>query len=242
MDQPLLLLDTGDALIGDGPLGNDTLGEAIVDGMNLMGYDAMALGPKELSLEASVLQQRMEEAGFPMLSANAIWRANGEPVAQPYTVLESDLHRIGIIGLTRPSEKELSAIDILDPGVALAGIVPEVRENADTVILLTNLPYRSALELARTVPGIDLLVAALPVQLPDRAVRISETGTLAVTAEQPLARHAGRRVGKLVATLGNNGSLTNETWTSVPMDRSYPDDPTMKALLDKYRIPLENSR
>jgi 2',3'-cyclic-nucleotide 2'-phosphodiesterase (5'-nucleotidase family) len=235
MAQLLLLLDTGDALVGDGPLGNDTLGEAIVAGMNLMGYDAMALGPKELSLDVSVLEQRMEEARFPMLSANVNWHATGEPVAQPYTILEIDSHRIGIIGLTRPPETDLGAVDILDPGAALARIVPEVEEKADTVVLLTSLPYRSALELARTVPGIDLLIAALPVQLPDRAVRISETGTLAVTAEQPLPRHAGRRVGRLVATLGSNGSLTNEIWTSVPMDRSYPDDPTMKALLDKYR-------
>lgn len=235
MAQHLLLLDTGDALIGDGPLGNDTMGEAIVAGMNLMGYDAMALGPKELSLGVSVLQQRIEEARFPMLSANANWRASGEPVAQSYTVLEFDRHRVGIIGLTRPSEGNLGAVDVLDPGAVLASIVPEVREKADTVVLLTNLPYRSALELAREVPGIDLLVAALPFQLPNQAVQLSETGTLAVTADQSFPRHAGRRVGRLVVTLGSHGPLTHEIWTSVPMGRSYPDDPIMEALLAKYR-------
>jgi len=43
----LLLLDTGDALAGGKRLGDATQGQVIVDGMNLMGYDAMALGPLE---------------------------------------------------------------------------------------------------------------------------------------------------------------------------------------------------
>jgi 2',3'-cyclic-nucleotide 2'-phosphodiesterase (5'-nucleotidase family) len=231
----VLLLDTGDALLGDGFLGNETMGESIVAGMNLMGYDAMALGPKELSLEASVLRQRIREAHFPVLSANAVWRATGESVAQPYTILDIGSHRVGIIGLTRPSDENLGGVEILDPRETLERIVPELRESADTVVLLTNIPYRSALELVRNVPGIALLVAALPGQLPDRAVRVSETGTLAVTAEQALPRHAGRRVGRLVASLAGNGSFTGEVWTSVPMDGSYPDDPTMTALLDTYR-------
>jgi len=40
----------GDALVGGGILGDITQGEAIVAGMNLMSYDAFALGPKELAL------------------------------------------------------------------------------------------------------------------------------------------------------------------------------------------------
>jgi len=95
--------------------------------------------------------------------------------------------------------------------------------------------YRSGTALAQAVPGIDLLVAALPGQLPSRAVRVPGTETIVVTAEQPLARHTGRRVGRLVVTLGADGVLSGETWTSVPLDKSLADDFEMRALLDKFR-------
>ncbi len=228
-------MDTGDALIGDGVLGNKTMGEAIVAGMNLMGYDAMALGPKELSLGATVLRQRMQEARFPLLSANVLWRDTRELVAEPYVVLPLGSYRVGVIGLTRLPDEDLTDFEVMDPREAIADHASEVVGTADITVLLTNLGYRAAFELVQAVPGIDLVVAALPGQLPDRAVRIPGTTSLAVTAEQPAPRHAGRRVGKLVVTLGSDGSLRGERWSSVSMGPDIADDPEMRALLDSYR-------
>lgn len=211
------------------------MGEAIVAGMNLMGYDAMALGPKELSLGAALLQQRIGEAQFPMLSANVLWSNSRELVAKPYAVFRVDSQRVGVIGLTRLPDEALVDFEVLDPQVALSRYVSEVGEKADTVVLLTNLGYRASLELVQAVEGIDLLVAALPAQLPDHATRVPETETLAITAEQPLPRHAGRRVGRLVVTVGSDGSLSGESWRSVPMGSEIADDPEMRILLDEYR-------
>jgi 2',3'-cyclic-nucleotide 2'-phosphodiesterase (5'-nucleotidase family) len=205
-----------------------------VAGMNLMGYNAMALGPNELSLGGKVLQTRLDEVQFPVLSANILWTSTGKHVAQPYTVLQVGARRVGVIGLTRPPDVELPDFEYLEPEEALSPLVADVRAQADSVILLTNLTYRSALDLVQRVPGIDLLVAALPTQLPDRAVRAPQTGTLAVTAEQPLPRHAGRRIGKLVVSLGSDGTLGGESWASVPLGPSVGDDPEMDALLEKY--------
>lgn len=206
-----------------------------MSGMNLMGYDAMALGPKELSLGGGVLQSRIEEAQFPILSANVLWSSSGQYVGQPYAVLQVGDRRVGVIGLTRLPDMGLADFELLEPKEVLTLVVPQVRAQADSVILLTNLPYRSALDLVQGVPGVDLLVAALPTQLPDRAVRAPETGTLAVTAEQPLPRHAGRRIGKLAVTLGSDGTLGGEVWASVPLVPSVADDPAMTELLHKYR-------
>ncbi|MEJ2737493.1 MAG: hypothetical protein P8189_28705 [Anaerolineae bacterium] len=233
----LLLLDTGDALIGDGVLGDETMGEAIVAGMNLMGYDAMALGPEELSLGATLLQQRMQEAHFPMLSANVLRRETKAPITGAYIVLEAGSHLVGVIGLTRQPDEDLADFEVLEPQESVAGYVPEVIESADTVVLLTNLGYRAAVELVQSVPDIDLVVAALPRQLPENAARVPGTATLAVTAEQALPRHAGRRVGRLVVSLGSDGSLSGEKWSSVPMGPDIADDPEMKILLDSYRQP-----
>jgi 2',3'-cyclic-nucleotide 2'-phosphodiesterase (5'-nucleotidase family) len=229
------VLDTGDALVGGGVLGDQTQGEVIVAGMNLMGYDAMALGPKELSLGLELLRQRMEEAEFPMLSANVLLTGTEELVAPPYAILDVGDHLVGIIGLTREPGQVMPGFQVLDPQEAAGRYLPLVAQEADTVVILTNLGYRQAEELAGAVAGIDLVVAALPNQLPSRAARLPATGTLLVTAEQPVTRHTGRRVGKLRVTMEADGSLTDEAWESREMDLQIPDNPEMQALLDDFR-------
>jgi 2',3'-cyclic-nucleotide 2'-phosphodiesterase (5'-nucleotidase family) len=156
-------------------------------------------------------------------------------VGEPYTVLQVGAYRVGVIGLTRYPESEPESYVFLDPWEVLAALVPEVSEQADTVILLTNLTYRATMELVATVPGVDLAIAALPMQLPSAAVPMPRTGTLVVTAEQPITNHSGRRVGRLALLVDSDGSLTAEAWESRAMGDEFGDDPFMKALLDEFR-------
>ncbi len=230
-----LLLDTGDALVGGGEVGDLTQGEAIVAGMGLMGYDAMALGPKELGLGLDTLRQRLDEARFPILSANAVLSSNGELVAPAYHIVDAGGYRAAILGLTRPPDLPVEGIQVLDPRQALEHYVPEIGAEVDLLILLTNLPLEEARALAAAVPGIDLVVAALPAQPPYRAERLPETGAVVVTAEQPLPRHTGRLIGRLTATLQPDGSLSGESWSAVPLDMSVVDDPAMVELLAPYQ-------
>ena len=239
------MLDTGDALVGGGVLGEQTEGEAIVAGMNLMGYDVLALGPKELSLGPDTLRQRMEEAAFPMLSANVVLSGTEELLAEPFAVLQAGDHRLGVIGLTRPldpvSDGAASAAGprpqecarVLDPQEAAARYVPLVAEQAGTVIVLTNLDYRAGLALAEAVPGIGLVLAALPDQPAGALVRAPATGTIVVSAEQPAPRHTGRRVGRLVVAVDVEGRLSGESWASHAMDKTLADDLLMDALLNE---------
>jgi 2',3'-cyclic-nucleotide 2'-phosphodiesterase (5'-nucleotidase family) len=230
----LLLLDTGDALIEEGSSQSAAMGEEVVAGMRLMAYDAMAIGPLELGLGAEALRQRLDEAGFPMLSANVLWSADRSYVGEAYTVLEAGPYRIGVIGLTRDPGVGLADYVFLEPDGVLAELVPQVEAQVDTVVLLTNLPYRSAAQLADAASGIDLVVAALPRQLPDHAVRTSRAGSLIVTAEQPFPGHTGRRVGKLSVMVQSDGALSGEAWESVALGPDIADDPAMSDLLAAY--------
>lgn len=228
------MLDTGDALIGSGILGNKTGGEAVIAGMNLMGYDAMLLGPKELSLGPDVLRERMELAEFPMLSANAVLSGTEELFAPAYTAVNIEGHRLGIIGLTRVPSEPVAGFEVRDPEQALLRLLPELAEQAETLVVLTNLDFRAARALAGAVPGINLMIAALPNQLPRQVNTLPHTGTLLVTAEQPLPRHSGRRVGRLSLSVEGNGTLRSTSWQSLAMDRQIPDDPQMAELLETF--------
>ena len=170
-----------------------------------------------------------------MLSANVLWSRDRVHVGEPYTILQVGPYRIGVIGLTRTPEAQFADLTVLDPEEVLTKVVPEVGRQVHTVVLLTNLSYRAALDLAQTVPGIDLVIAALPRQLPEGAVRAPETGSLVVVAEQPLPRHSGRRVGELTVVVDSDGTLQRERWSSIAMGPEYADDPDMRKLLDRYR-------
>jgi len=230
----VLLLDAGDALVGHGLAESETTAEKIIAGMNLMAYDAMAIGPMELGLGAAGLRELLARAEFPVLSANALWRADQQLVGQPYSIIDVGAYKIGVVGLTRLPGEELSDYTVLDPEEVLAEVASEVREQADTIVVLTNIPYRSALDLASAVGGIDLVVAALPRQLPSRALRVPQTGTLVLTAEQPLTGHSGRRIGKLVVRVDGDGTLSQEEWESVALGPGIRDDLGMRLLLERY--------
>jgi 2',3'-cyclic-nucleotide 2'-phosphodiesterase (5'-nucleotidase family) len=231
----VLLLDTGDALIGGGVLGDQTQGAAIVAGMNLMGYDAMALGPKELSLGVDVLRQRLAEARFPMLSANVVLSGTDELLTQPYVIKEIAGFRVAIIGLTRVPKDMPAGFQVLAAQEAAAHYVAEAAQEADTIVLLTNVGYEQVLQWQGVLSDVDLVVAALPKQTPQQAVRVPGTRTLAVSSEMPLQRHTGRVVGKLTVTVESDGHLGLESWEAMLLVKGYGDDPLMTALLNGYR-------
>jgi len=91
-DQAILVLDAGNTLFGQ-RLANETEGSIIVEAMNAMGYDAMAVGQLDLSRGIDVLLQRANEAQFAVLSCNIVSTQDGELVLAPYTVIEHDLAR-----------------------------------------------------------------------------------------------------------------------------------------------------
>jgi 2',3'-cyclic-nucleotide 2'-phosphodiesterase (5'-nucleotidase family) len=228
----VLLLDAGDALVGGGVLGDLSKGQAVLEGMGLMGYDAMALGPKELGLGEARLAELLSTAPFPILSANVTYAVDGRAVVPSHRWIEVAGHRVAVIGLTRPDPAVPAAFRVEDPRAALERVVPEVADDAGIVVILTNLDAEMAADYADMVPGIDLVVAALPLFAPKEVVETPTTGTKVVVAEQARPRHSGRRVGRLVARLTSDGSVEPESWETIAMDKTLADDPGMNDLLE----------
>ena len=80
--------------------------DPIVRAMNLVGYDAMAVGNHEFDFGLERLERSRREARFPWLSANTS-DADGEPALPPYAVLEVGGVRVGILGLVTPHVAQL---------------------------------------------------------------------------------------------------------------------------------------
>ena len=159
-----LLLDAGDA-ISSGNIYYRPGGEPMLARMSDLGYDAMAMGNREFHFLAAGLKSKVKLAGFPILSANL--RSKGldiPPGVLPFVVKELEGIRVAVFGLSMPMitkrmiVSKVSPVWFEDPIQAAGEVVPDLRKQADLVIALTHIGLQADVELAASVPGIDLIV------------------------------------------------------------------------------------
>nr|WP_086939905.1 bifunctional UDP-sugar hydrolase/5'-nucleotidase UshA [Thaumasiovibrio occultus] len=143
-----LLLSGGD--INTGVPESDMLdAEPDFKGMNLLGYDAMALGNHEFDNTLDVLMQQQEWADFPMLSANIYDRESGERQFQPYQIFEQQGLKIAVVGLTTEdtakvvSPENVATLEFRDPKAEAQALINELQETEkpDVIIAVTHMGH-----------------------------------------------------------------------------------------------------
>jgi len=232
----LLLLDAGDSLFGDRLLGQQTQGKGVVEAMNLLGYDAMALGGGDMRLGLDTLRQRMAESEFPFLSANVVLSETETLFTEPYIIKEIGNYTVAIIGLTEPGAADVvqGAVTVLNPIETARRYVAEVSSKAGIIIVLSHIGVKENMKLAGEVEGIDLVVSGAGQVLPGQATRNEATGTLIVQTEVPNPGHTGRMIGVARLQIDGQGEIKNHQWTAVSLTPDFADDPEMRALLSSY--------
>ncbi|MEG5463404.1 bifunctional metallophosphatase/5'-nucleotidase [Enterobacter chuandaensis] len=91
--------DAGDYFTGP-YISTLTKGEAIIDIMNTMPFDAVSIGNHEFDHGWDNLLRRLSKANFPVLLGNVFHKDSEKPFwDKPYTILEKDGVKIGVIGL-----------------------------------------------------------------------------------------------------------------------------------------------
>ena len=167
----MLLLSGGDINTG---VPESDLQDAVPDfkGMNMLGFDAMAVGNHEFDKPLFVLKMQRDLAKFPMLAANIYDR--GERMFAPYKIFSLGGVRVGVMGLTTEdtakmvSPDNVKNIEFRSVVAEAAKVVPELRGKADVVIAATHMGHyengnhgtqaEGDVEMARAVKGIDLIV------------------------------------------------------------------------------------
>jgi len=224
----ILVLEAGDALIKDAPAAIATHGATSIEAMNLMGYDAMALGMLDISnLSLAELGARMNEAHFPILSANAYSAETGDLIANPYTIVSYGDLNVGILGLTDPGTTD--EVYVGDPLQAVERWLPELAEQAEIIILLSHAGMETDILVTHSVPGIDLIIGGGARGLMEPTT-VDENVPIYV-ADYAYSGAAGLRVG--IAHLGftEDGSLRDQVWQRVQLGPQIDDDPQMSEWL-----------
>jgi 5'-nucleotidase len=161
-----LVLHGGDALQG-------TLyytlfkGDASVELMNTVGFDAFALGNHEFDDGNVILFNFLKQANFPAIAANIDFSQSEDlkGLVKPYLIKEVDGEQIGLIGIDT-----LKTLYSSSPGKDLTfsgevetatKMVEELEgKGINKIILMTHYGYTQDQELAKQVAGVDVIISA----------------------------------------------------------------------------------
>jgi len=183
----VLLIDSGDTIQGT-PLEyyhnkkNNSPPDAMMLGMNALGYDAMAVGNHEYNFGLPVLEKARSEAKFPWLSANTYNKGTNQTHYTPYIIKELAGVRIAVLGLTTPgipnweNAPNYAGLEFHEPLSEARKWVPILRrkERADVVVIAMHMGLEQdlrtgeinpgqvanenrAVAIAKQVPGVDLI-------------------------------------------------------------------------------------
>ncbi|EPF7462573.1 bifunctional UDP-sugar hydrolase/5'-nucleotidase [Serratia marcescens] len=165
----LLLLSGGDINTG---VPESDLQDAEPDfrGMNLVGYDAMAIGNHEFDNPLSVLRQQEKWATFPLLSANIYQKSTGQRLFKPYALFDKQGIKIAVIGLTTDDTAKMgnpeyfTDIEFRVPTPEAKRVVEQLRkdEKPDVIIAATHMGHYDNGEHGSNAPGDVEMARSLP--------------------------------------------------------------------------------
>ncbi|WP_078409970.1 5'-nucleotidase C-terminal domain-containing protein [Priestia abyssalis] len=240
-----LLLDAGDVFSGTLYF-NEYKGQADLEFMNYIGYDAMTFGNHEFDLGTETLAKFVENAKFPFVSANVNFskdgnlkdRFNDELSTDPLDgeiyngiVKEVDGEKIGIFGLTTAETKDISS-----PGddVEFENYIEEAQkavqqfeaQGIDKIIALTHIGYQDGggdndATLAKEVEGIDVIVGG---HSHDKL----EAPVVDMTGEEPTvivqANEYSKFLGVLDVEFDENGQVVEHNGELIDIDQKASDE------------------
>ena len=188
----------------------------ILECYNVLGYDALGIGDDDLTLGKDFLVDLSEKAGFPFISSNLVDRETGQVLFQTHVVKETGGLRIGIFSLLSPnffsaeSDPRIRGISLRPPLEEAKHIIGKLRPEADLVVLLSHLGYTADIELAETLPGIDVIVGGHSGRSLSYPMQIRDT---------------------IIVQLGSKGLHVGELQLKLASDRRSRPDSSLKAAI-----------
>ncbi|EIF7134000.1 bifunctional UDP-sugar hydrolase/5'-nucleotidase [Salmonella enterica] len=165
----VLLLSGGDINTG---VPESDLQDAEPDfrGMNLIGYDAMAVGNHEFDNPLTVLRQQEKWAKFPFLSANIYQKSTGERLFKPWAIFTRQDIKIAVIGLTTDDTAKIgnpeyfTDIEFRKPAEEAKVVIQELNmnEKPDVIIATTHMGHYDNGDHGSNAPGYVEMARSLP--------------------------------------------------------------------------------
>ncbi|MFQ6551582.1 bifunctional metallophosphatase/5'-nucleotidase [Aestuariibius insulae] len=245
----IVVLDAGDQY--QGSLFYTTYkGDVAIEMMNLIGFDAMAVGNHEFDDGNEGLLKLTEGVEFPILGGNLDLSQSDSLQGQveDHTILEIGGERIGIVSALATDTVETSSpgedVVFQDEIDALAADVQSLEEQGVTkIIALTHVGATKDMEIAEAVDGVDVMVGGHSHTLFSN----TEEGAMAyptMVGDTPVvqAYAYSKYVGHLTVTFDDEGNVLDATGDTILLDASVEEDEAIVARIAELGAPIEEMK
>lgn len=216
-------------------------GAQMIDLMNAVGVDLAVPGNHEFDFGPDVLVERISESRFQWLASNVSRNGKLLDGTTSHVVRSLGGIKVGFFGIVTPDTAQESSAG---PSVAFSGYqetasttVRQLKEQgAEIIVALTHLTFSEDREIARTVPGISLILGGHD----HDAATLLEGSTL-IHKSGSDARYLG--VIDLIVSRGAGGSsgsvpiMVTHSWRMLPV-RGVVPDPEVAGIVKQYSVKL----
>jgi 2',3'-cyclic-nucleotide 2'-phosphodiesterase (5'-nucleotidase family) len=174
-ERPVLVIDTGDFSLPPDTRQRDLKERYFFEAMELLRYDAIGIGEFETRAGLEGRFAAAKRYGLPLVSSNIFDRTLKKPAAPESVVRDiggartlfgrRGALRVGIFSVVLPSLIYRDGADgrqrynVVDPKLSALAAATNLRaRGCDIVIAVSHLGWQKSLELAREVPGIDVVL------------------------------------------------------------------------------------
>ena len=248
--QNVVVLDAGDQY--QGSLFYTTYkGKDTVEFMNVIGFDAMAVGNHEFDDGPGGLQILAEGVKFPVVSGNLDLSQSPELKDKVGDVLTLEVggEKVGIVSALAMDTPETAApgdkVIFMDDMESLKADVQELTDAGVTKILaLTHEGYKRDQEIAAEVAGVDAVVGGhshtLLGDMEDAEGPYPTMVKAADGTEVPVvtARAYGKYLGHLTLTWDDSGKLIKAEGQPILLDASVKPDEKIAARVKEMAAPI----
>ena len=254
--EPNVVLDAGDEFQGT-LFYTQFKGDVAAEVLDALDYTAFTPGNHEFDDGCGEFRRFAERTHVPVLAANLTLPPvpGGKPLTRPWTVVERQGRKIGIVGLVNEETPSLASPckeAVFGPAeTALREAVASLRaQGVNIIIALTHLGLNVDCELAGRVDGVDVFVGGHTHSL------LSNTNPKAV-GPYPIVKYSPSGEPVLVVTaassckllghiaIGFNDAGIAQRWNGEPIvldgrNVTVPPDAKLSARLDSYAAQLRS--
>jgi 2',3'-cyclic-nucleotide 2'-phosphodiesterase (5'-nucleotidase family) len=222
--------------------------------MMSMQYDAMAIGNHEFDYGAENFEKQMYRVPFPVLGANIFYKNTNIRYSRPYTILEKNGIRLGVIGIIGQDARSVALpsgitnLDFQDPIPVVRELVRELKPHVDLIVVLAhqgktgpmqtdaeNRPevqrdFDEDIRLCGEVEGIDVFVGGHAHRGIEQPFVHPKTGTLIVQTYG-----YGTRLGYLKVRLNGKKIISHEGELIKVWSDKLPPDPVVAEKIARYK-------
>jgi 2',3'-cyclic-nucleotide 2'-phosphodiesterase (5'-nucleotidase family) len=177
----------------------------LMDGMVLLGTDAVGMSEKELKYGRSWLLSQLKRSKLPMTNANVWDKGTKKTLLPQYLIVKKGAVNVGVFALTSdkvdlgPSRDSLT---LEEPAKAATRVVAEMRKKGATVVvLLSQLGKVESEDLVTAVEGVDAVIVG-------RNAPMLQKGRLIKTTVACYGGEQGQYLGRTIMTLGPDRKAT----------------------------------